>query len=334
MPRAPSLADIAARCGVTKRTVSTALMPRPGDTVRVAAATRERIQAVAAELGYRPNRTADSFRRRQHGSVGLLVNHLWRVTPGCLPHLLRELHGIGKMLVLEEVSDPGIEPTLIAQDCTDALILFSEIPGTWEAAPWAQRLARLTIPVLRVNTNQRSGTNCLTFDEEGACQMLADQLHAQRRRRVLMSCRETGHYSTPVRTAALREALRQHRIAFIQHDDDGDESSAARALQTHAPDALILSSDTEAPVWYRTLNRLGRPPGVAVSVVSFGDSGIADAVEPRLTRVALDPQALASDMARCLAQRWAGQPPSTPSRVPYRISLERSHEHPAGSTEA
>ena len=50
--RAVTMRDIAARCGVTKQTVSRALL---GDT-RVRADTRERVLAAAEALGYDPTR--------------------------------------------------------------------------------------------------------------------------------------------------------------------------------------------------------------------------------------------------------------------------------------
>jgi len=48
--REPTMADIAARLGVSRQLVSIALRGLPG----ASSETRERVQKVAEELGYRP----------------------------------------------------------------------------------------------------------------------------------------------------------------------------------------------------------------------------------------------------------------------------------------
>ena len=53
----PTIADIAARAGVTKAAVSFALNGQPG----VSAATRERILAIAEEVGFQPNSAAKAL---------------------------------------------------------------------------------------------------------------------------------------------------------------------------------------------------------------------------------------------------------------------------------
>ncbi|WP_433435060.1 LacI family DNA-binding transcriptional regulator [Nonomuraea sp. CA-141351] len=71
MTKRPStLADVARRAGTSTAVVSYVINngPRP-----VAAATRERVLAAAAELGYRPNRIARALRSRTTGVVGLVL---------------------------------------------------------------------------------------------------------------------------------------------------------------------------------------------------------------------------------------------------------------------
>jgi LacI family transcriptional regulator len=70
--------DIAQRAGVTKGTVSLALR---GD-IRISATTRQRIEKIAKELGYRPDPllAALSARRRQRRAVsnlGILIDDQW-----------------------------------------------------------------------------------------------------------------------------------------------------------------------------------------------------------------------------------------------------------------
>ncbi|MFI6009891.1 LacI family DNA-binding transcriptional regulator [Streptomyces sp. NPDC051243] len=62
------LSDLAERLGVSTTTVPRALNDQPG----VGAATRTRIPALAAELGYRPNASARALVTGRSSVVGLI----------------------------------------------------------------------------------------------------------------------------------------------------------------------------------------------------------------------------------------------------------------------
>ncbi|HYN17536.1 MAG TPA: LacI family DNA-binding transcriptional regulator, partial [Actinomycetes bacterium] len=68
-PRRPRLEDVAARVGLSPASVSMVLSGAPGPS----AATRERVLQAAAELGYRPDRTASLLARRRTRLVGVLM---------------------------------------------------------------------------------------------------------------------------------------------------------------------------------------------------------------------------------------------------------------------
>ena len=68
----PTIYDVAAAAGVATSTVSRAFS-RPG---RVAAGTRERVLAVAAELGYRPNPHARALLSGRHHTVAMVVSDI------------------------------------------------------------------------------------------------------------------------------------------------------------------------------------------------------------------------------------------------------------------
>src|SRR5918999_2943178 len=68
-PRRPRLEDVAERVGMSPASVSMVLSNAPGPS----AATRERVLAAAAELGYRPDRTASLLARRRTHVLGVPV---------------------------------------------------------------------------------------------------------------------------------------------------------------------------------------------------------------------------------------------------------------------
>ena len=70
----PTLRDVAERAGVSAMTASRVLRDDP----RVLPATRDRVRAAAAALGYRPNEVARSLRLgRGTGLVGLVVTYFY-----------------------------------------------------------------------------------------------------------------------------------------------------------------------------------------------------------------------------------------------------------------
>src|SRR6266568_9251255 len=71
----PTIADIAQRAGVTKAAVSFALNGQPG----VSAATRERILAIARELGFQPSGAARALPGRRAGAFGLVIDRPARI---------------------------------------------------------------------------------------------------------------------------------------------------------------------------------------------------------------------------------------------------------------
>jgi len=68
----PTLHDVARVAGVSFKTVSNVINDHP----HVAEATRSRVLAAIAELGYRPNRSARTLRSGRTGAIGLAVPEL------------------------------------------------------------------------------------------------------------------------------------------------------------------------------------------------------------------------------------------------------------------
>ena len=70
--RRVSMADVAARAGVSGQTVSRVVNASP----RVDPETRNRVEAAMAELGYRPHRAARALRTGRTHTIGLVVSTL------------------------------------------------------------------------------------------------------------------------------------------------------------------------------------------------------------------------------------------------------------------
>src|SRR6476620_7566946 len=113
MDRRPTLADVAARAGVSTALVSIVMREAPG----ASAATRERVLAIADELGYRPDIRARLLRRSRSRLLGVVfgVQHAF--------------HGdrVGDELALSAVTPGRDEERAVGsllQDRCEALVLL------------------------------------------------------------------------------------------------------------------------------------------------------------------------------------------------------------------
>lgn len=68
-----TLRDVARRVGLSMGATSRALIHNPNCTARVSEATRQRVRSVAAEMGYRHNRAAQSLRTGRTGILAIIM---------------------------------------------------------------------------------------------------------------------------------------------------------------------------------------------------------------------------------------------------------------------
>jgi DNA-binding LacI/PurR family transcriptional regulator len=105
-----TLADVAARAGVSVATASVAITGRPSGNCRVSPAVAVKIRQAAAELNYRPNLQARNLSTRRTRTVALLVKRpAWHNAIAYLAgaqRLLRQL-GYTEMVMLQP--EPTIE---------------------------------------------------------------------------------------------------------------------------------------------------------------------------------------------------------------------------------
>jgi DNA-binding LacI/PurR family transcriptional regulator len=85
----PTITDIARIAGVTKAAVSFALNGQPG----VSVATRQRILAIAEEIGFEPNSAARALSDGRAGAYGLVIDRPARLL-GLEPFFMQLISGI------------------------------------------------------------------------------------------------------------------------------------------------------------------------------------------------------------------------------------------------
>ncbi len=176
-----TLKDVARIAGVTHQAVSLILRGGPKATL-FAAATRARVVAAAAELGYRPNSQAVSIRTGMASCIGLLLDVDWQrgaFAPPMLVNLIRAaedrgLHVATSIMKDETLLDPVGTSLLLSHIFASGLIIDCH-SATVE--PLRERLNTARLPAVWLNN--RLAADCVYPDERGNARRLGLELVRQ-----------------------------------------------------------------------------------------------------------------------------------------------------------
>lgn len=276
--------DVAQLAGVSVSTVSRALAGAP----QVSAATRERVAAAAAQLGYHPNTMARGLRLGRTHVLGLLVPDLENpsfasVTKGV--HARARAAGYA-VFVADSEEARSAEPALLAE-------FAQRVDGVILASPRSDdeslRRAVGDLPVVLVNRDVPGLPSVSADDIDGVAQALG-HLHALGHRTVAVAAGPAGSWSGSRRVAGLRQAAeRLGDVTLVELGSFRPYSSGGFAAADHA-----MASGATAVVAFNDLMALGmldrfRGRGVRVpediSVVGFDDVAFATLVSPAMTTV-------------------------------------------------
>jgi DNA-binding LacI/PurR family transcriptional regulator len=325
--RRPTLADVAARAGVSTALVSIVLRDVPG----ASAATRERVRRVAAEIGYRPDSRARLLRSSRSRLIGVVfgVQHVFH--GDLLTGLYDAAERAGYELALSAVT-PGrgerraVESLL--RDRCEALVLLGPSSPTAHLTDLATRL-----PVVVVARSVRSATVDVvrTADDEGV-HLAVDHLVALGHREVVHV--EGGRApGAAERRRGYMEAVRKHGLeprAVPGGLTEEDGAAAARTLlEGPLPGAVAAFNDRCALGLLDVLRRAGRTVPGDVSVVGYDDSRIARLSSVDLTSVAQDVGRLSTLAVRRALDRLDGLPVDQRELVvPPRLVVRSSTSPP------
>jgi DNA-binding LacI/PurR family transcriptional regulator len=312
----PTLADVAARAGVSTALVSIAIRGATG----VSAATREHIVTVAREIGYRPDTSARLLRSRRSRLLGLQFGLQHPFHADLVEALYAVAEPAGYQLALSAVapgrSEQRASEALLADRCEALILLGPQAP--------AAQLARLAaqLPVICIARRLPPSTPGVevvrTADDDGAG-LAVDHLVALGHREIVhidggrapgAADRRRGY-----RTAMRRHGLSARVLPGGLSEEDGAAAAGALLTSQPRPTAVLAFNDQCATGVLDVFLRAGVTVPGQISVVGFDDSHLARLAHINLTSVGQDIPRLA-DLAvvRALA-RLDGQHAPGPETV-------------------
>lgn len=330
-----TLADVARLAGVSAKTVSRVM----SDDAKVSAATREKVQAAAKRLRFRPNNLARSLR---HGGVsntvafviGDLTNPFYFTAAAGIE---RELAERGLTMILASTDDsPGSEAVVVDAMLSQRVraLLIVPIAGDQSYLEGERQLGTAVVCVDRPANNLLADSVVLE-NRKGTAEAVRALL-ALGHRRIAFVCSPAALYTHQERLAGYRQALRE---AGIDDSSRWERLEEINGIPTEESIRDLLALD-EPPTAIITGNNRASAGAVRqlltnhrdVAFIGFDDFELADALG--ISVIAYDTMELGRKAARLAIARL--DDPTGPPRhieIPTRLIKRGSGEiaPPAGS---
>lgn len=319
-----TIADVAARAGVSIRTVSRVLNRSP----LVNAATREQVEAVVAALQFRPSARARGLATGRSFLLGLVHNDRNALV---LDPLQRGIVGAaaerGYELVVHPVAPGDGDPVADVLDFAgrsrvDGVVVVPPVSGVAEA------LGGMGVPAVALSSVPLAGYGAvLVSDERGAARMVADHLVALGHRRVALLSGPASAHSACERRAGFVAGLADHGLTLTQEAEgdygfDSGVTAATRLLQAPSrPTAIFTGNDVMAAAVLKVAASLSLNVPDDLSVVGFDGSILARMLTPALTTVHRPIADMAAAITTRLIDRIEGVADDAPLTATLSLSV-------------
>jgi DNA-binding LacI/PurR family transcriptional regulator len=305
--RRPRLDDVAAEIGVSPATVSLVLRGVPGPS----AATRERVLATAARLGYRPDRAASVLASRHSRLIGVVMDisntfHAQLVED---VHEAAERHGYDLLLsaITRSRNETRAVETLLDSRCEALVLLGPELPDEHLTALGRQ------LPVVVVGRPvPADGVDVVRAADDEGVGRAVDHLVGLGHRRIAHVDGGTGAIAS-LRRGGYERSMRRHDLIDEAHVIPGGQIEGSGAHAAHTllqaepmPTAVIAFNDRSAVGLIDTLVRAGIDVPATLSVVGYDDSPIARLGHIDLTTVSQNTPTLTEHAVTGLIERLDG----------------------------
>ena len=286
--------DVAKAAGVSRQTVSRAM----NDKGEISEETKERVLTAVRELGYRPNRMAQSMVTRRTGTVGLVFSDI--LNP-FFPEVARGVQDVAReqeynVFLCNTDDDPKVETqilqSLVAQG-VDGIIILGSCLGAKALLEFADTYHPIIMTnrfVNHININQ------LIVDNVRGGALAAEHFVQQGHQHVGIITNENVSYSRVRRIQGFCNTLLQYEVAC---DDSVIESgaptlaggyAAAKRLLTRQPQltALFAYNDLMALGAMRACRDMNLNIPEQVSIIGFDDIHLTSIVSPSLSSIRVD----------------------------------------------
>lgn len=348
-----TIVDVAKAANVSRATASRAL----AGYGRIRPATRDRVHAVAEELGYRPNHLARAMRAGRSATIGLIVtdiaNPFFAQATKAVASTANELGY--DVLVADTSEDEKAERRAVrvfVEKRVDGLILVPAPARPHDRQVDAAQAQGAQTPLVLLDRRSAGyqGTSVTSDDFHSAVDavsLLASNGHTRiamidgnwansgftsRRPRILGSAASD-------RIEGFREGLKRSGLsarpgwmlyASAREPYAAQAAAASMLGQADRPTALVTNNSDIALAVVAVCQKLGLEVGSDLSLITFDDVSWAAAFRPPITAVARPVAQMGEAAVRELVAQIGGRPPSPPIVLKNYLIDRRSVGAPGG----
>ncbi|WP_433164015.1 LacI family DNA-binding transcriptional regulator [Kribbella sp. CA-247076] len=326
------LSDVAARAGVSVKTVSNVINDYP----HITSQTRAKVEAAIAALDYKPNVSARSLRKGRSDFIALAIPEMaspYFAELGAAVSRAAKKRGI--TVLIDQTEGESAAEKLVLDGMRGQLIdgiIFSPIT----TAPTRIGTAGTAKPLVLLGERPAGGTfDHVAVDSVQASFDATTHLVSIGRRRIAAIGVGGGAGTGAVRRKGYRKAL---KAAGLPHDPalelagtgyhrpDGAASMRELLALPEPPDAVFCFNDLLALGALRTLAEAGLSVPDDVAVVGFDDIEDGRYHSPSLTTISPDKEWLAENAVGLLLERISGNADAERRdlSVPYTLEIRES----------
>jgi DNA-binding LacI/PurR family transcriptional regulator len=331
--RRVTIADVAARAGVSPGAVSFALNDRPG----VAESTRRHILDVAAELDWTPNLRARSLSRSRAFALGLVLARSPETLgadpffPAFIAGVETVLSEVGQSLVLTVVPDAQAEATTYRRLANEGRVDGVFLTDLRRADPRIELLRELRLPTVTLGRpDVGSPFPAVVVDDAPGFTALVENLISRGHTSIAHVCGPMEFLHVRSRRAAWRTTLRRAGLTpgpVVAGDFSAASGAAATAKlldRPARPTAIVYGNDVMAIAGMAVAQQRGLKLPGQLSITGFDDIGLACHVHPPLTTVRSNPFDWGQGATRVLLAAVDGRPAPDLDLPPAQLVLRGS----------
>jgi LacI family transcriptional regulator len=310
----PTLRTIAEMTGLAITTISRALNNAP----ELSQDTRERVQRIAAEIGYLPDRAALRLKTGRTNVISLILDphdEILGFGQSMVNGLTTALRGTAYHLVITpnfRNVDP-IEPVrhIMRNRMADGIIFSRTEPKDARV----QLCLEENFPFVSHGRTELDTPHAFVdYDNEAFAYAAARRLIAKGRRKLTIILPPTRFtFGSHLRAGFLRavgENQTEHEISEITLDDNAEairNAVMARLIRPDAPDGYVCSGDASALAVMAGLIDSGRAIGRDVDVIAKQTSSIFSLARPKVDAIHEDTALAGEQIGTLLIRRIAGE---------------------------
>jgi LacI family transcriptional regulator len=321
-----TMADVAARAGVSTTTVSHVL----NATRPVSEETRRRVLDAIEETGYSQNTIARSLATASTRTIGLAISAISNPYFIDLVHVLEaEIRAAGYLLLLADTKDEPDEELEVVRSLHSRRVDGYVLAPSGDPEQRALRyLSEQGLPTVLVDRLASADFDQVGVENREATSQLVEHLASLGHRRIAMICGHSGLSTTDERLAGYRLGLERSGLASdpqLLASGKSEEEPARAAVHellalSEPPTAIVAANNRMTIGVMQGLQDLGLSVPDDIALVAFDDFEWADLFRPRLTVVAQPIRKIGVEAARLLLARLKDRDrPTTTVQLPAQF---------------